>query len=91
MKKYRLEITIETRSITIIRTSNPKENTAFCRSCRLDVAVCEPASAALIFQVGEQFIKYLLQTAQIHFADENALCANSLAGYFKKEIRYIED
>lgn len=49
------------------------------------------ADAALIFNLDVQFLEELFQNNQIHNAAENAVCGNSLAGFSKKEIRYIED
>lgn len=87
----RTEITIETRSLTIIRTRRTKPNFVRCRNCRTRTATFTRTETAAIFKVDVSEIERLFQTNQIHFADDAALCGNSLAAYFKKEIRYIED
>jgi hypothetical protein len=90
-KKRRLEITVETHNLTIIRTSSEKENFVRCRKCEQSVLFWSPANAALIFQTTERQLEQLIGSGQIHFAAENAVCANSLARYFKRDIRFIED
>lgn len=90
-KKRRMEITIETHSLTIIRAVNGKLNSAFCEKCRVDVNVLSPAAAALIFRVSADFLETIFRSDRIHNVGENALCGDSLAGYFKQQVRFIED
>jgi len=90
-KRRRTEITIETRSLTIIRTRNAKANFVDCRICRANVATFALSHAALIFRVESFEIERLLQINQIHFADNSALCGNALAEFYQREIRYVED
>ncbi|MCY7345324.1 MAG: hypothetical protein LH614_03815 [Pyrinomonadaceae bacterium] len=87
----RTEITIETRSLTIIRSRNVKSGCVRCQNCQTLTAAFTPAHAVLIFRVDAAEIKRLFQINQIHFADDSALCGKSLADYFKQEIRYVED
>jgi len=82
-KKRRIEITIETHDLTIIRTPGGKPNFRFCRSCGENVNVFAPAHAAFIFRVEEKFLERLFQSNEIHAAHDAALCANSLIEYFK--------
>ncbi len=89
--RRRTEITIETHSLTIIRMRGGKTDSAFCEICRRDVQIFAPAHAALIFRVNAGFLETLFRSNQIHAVSENALCAASLADYFKQEIRYVED
>ncbi len=89
--KRRVEITIEKHSQTIIRIRNGRTNFQFCRTCGCDTMAFAFADAALIFNLDVQFLEELFQNNQIHNAAENAVCGNSLAGFSKKEIRYIED
>ena len=89
--KRRLEITIETHQLTIIRMRNGKSSFVYCRHCRTEVASLRHAHAALIFRVALPEIERLFQTNQIHLADDAALCGNSLAEFFNKEIHYVED
>lgn len=81
--KRRTEITIETHSLTIIKTRFVKSTSAYCENCQATVMAFAPAQAALIFRVGEQFMEELCLSKQIHRAGESALCGNSLVGYFK--------
>ena len=89
--KRRLEITIETHSLTIIRMRNGKTDQTFCENCLRDVHIFTPARAALIFRVTAEFLETLFHSNQIHTVGENAVCANSLADYFKQELRFVED
>jgi len=90
--KRQTEITIETHSLTIIRTRGAaKANFIYCRNCRMNVATFAQAQAVLIFRVAVPEIERLFQTNQIHLADNAALCGNSLAEFFNQEIRYVED
>ncbi|CAN5212062.1 hypothetical protein BH10ACI1_BH10ACI1_23220 [soil metagenome] len=90
--RRRTEITIETHSLTIIRMrSNARKQFVICQNCRTKTATFAEAHAALIFRVEPREIERLLQINQIHFADDSALCGNSLADFFKQEIRYVED
>jgi len=89
--KRKMEITIETHSLTIIRMRGGKNDSAFCEICRRDVQFFAPAHAALIFRVTAGFLETLCFSNQVHTIGENALCADSLADYFKQEIRYVED
>ena len=92
MKIRRTEITIETHSLTIIRMrSNAQKQFVVCQNCRTKTATFTEAQAALIFRVEASEIERLSQNNQIHFADDSALCGNSLADFFNREIRYVED
>ncbi len=91
INKRRTEITIETRSLTIIRIRGGAANSVFCETCRRDVQFFTPAQAVLIFRVNAQFLDALFRSNQIHAVGENAVCAASLAGYFKQELRFVED
>jgi len=89
--KRRTEITIETHSLTIIRIRGGKTNMAFCENCRRNAQFFTPAQAVLIFRVNAEFLDELLRSSEIHAVGKNAVCAASLAGYFKQEIRFVED
>lgn len=90
-RKKKLEITIETHSLTIIRIRCLHAEAFFCRDCRKNVQIFTPAQAALIFRVSPEILGGLLRAGLIHAAAENNLCAASLAAHFKQEIRFIED
>jgi hypothetical protein len=70
---------------------NGKPGFVYCRHCRADVSSFRHAHAALIFRVEPWELERLFQSNRIHYADDSALCGNSLAEYFKQEIRYVED
>lgn len=90
--RRRTEITIETHSLTIIKMrSNARKEIVICPHCRTKTLTFAEAHAALIFRVEAREIEHLSQINQIHFADDSALCGNSLADFFKQEIRYVED
>jgi len=87
-----MEITIETHSLTIIRTrGGAKASFVYCQNCHTKTATFALTHAALIFRVETQEIERLVQTNQIHFADDSALCGNALAEIYNQEIRYVED
>jgi hypothetical protein len=89
--KRRTEITIETHSLTIIRLRGAKTDYVYCRECRTQVAGFSAPHASLIFKVSASELERLCQNREIHFATSDALCARSLADYFKQEIRFVED
>jgi hypothetical protein len=91
ISKRHTEITIETHSLTIIRVRGDKSGLVYCRHCRENVATFRHAHAALIFRAELSEIERLSQINSIHTADDAALCGNSLAGFYSKEIHYVED
>lgn len=90
-KTKRTEITIETHSLTIIRTRGGIIDAAFCETCGRNVQIFTTAHAALIFGSEVEFIEALGYSNQIHAVAENVVCAASLADYFKQKIRFVED
>lgn len=91
-KTKRTEITIETHSLTIIRTRSGQEaNLVSCGNCGTNAASFRHAHAALIFHATAAELERLSRGKQIHYADNAELCANSLAAFFNREIRCIED
>ncbi len=90
-KKRRIEITIETRSVTIIRTGSSKTDLVNCRHCGMAVPVFTDANASLVFRIDTGTLALITGNGQVHPADDDHLCGNSLAAYFKQEIRYIEN
>ncbi len=82
-KTRRRVITIETHSLTIIKTRDDKSGFNFCQNCGENVSVFARAQAAFMFRVRGQFLEQLLETKQIHEVNKTALCGNSLINYFK--------
>lgn len=89
--RRRTEITIETHSLTIIRTRGGNIEAAFCETCGRNVQIFPAPHAALIFRVDAQVLATLLHSNQIHTVAENQVCATSLANYFDRKIRFVED
>lgn len=90
--KRQTQITIETHSLTIIKTRfGSKLDSVYCRRCQANVATFRHAHAALIFRTAPSELEWLSQADSIHTAEDTALCGNSLAVFFNQEIRYVED
>lgn len=81
--RRRTEITIETRSITIIRT-NGAHHSAHCRHCLQTVAAFAPEQIAAALRLDLTEICRRVQTEQIHLVSSERgtalICGNSLAG-----------
>lgn len=90
-KKRRTEITIETRSVTIIRTGNSQADLVECATCGIAVPVFSAVNASLVFRIDAGKLALIAANGQVHSVDETRLCGHSLAAFFKQEIRYIED
>lgn len=82
-KKRRLEITIETRSLTIIRLRGGNTGSGFCPECAQTVSVFTRSQASQIFEAPESLLENLFHSQNIHAADGASLCGNSLVNYFK--------
>lgn len=91
IKKKRTEITVETHTVTIIRALNAGHNIARCDVCSEDVMALPDQYAALIFRVNESELELFASSGDIHRAQNQGLCGNSLGTFFEQEIRYIED
>ena len=91
IKKRRTEITVETRTVTIIRTRNADTHTVFCVTCNTEVTALPLQYAALIFRVNESELELFVGSGDIHTAENTNLCGNSLANFFKQEVKFIED
>ena len=85
--RKRTEITIETRSVTIIRSSNAPAPPVYCPHCQAQVAVFGAAQAAQILGAEASKIERLLQLGLIHRAGELAFCGPSLTAHWQQEIR----
>jgi len=80
--KRRTEITIETHTVTIIRTRGKAY--VFCEICQAEAEVFSPPQIASVFRLDLAEIKKLFQNNQIHFVGATEmLCGNSLADYFE--------
>lgn len=86
----RTEITIETHSVTIIRSGRGSAETVFCELCRSEVRPFRDDHAAIVFSSSAEAINDLARTDRIH-STRHGICGLSLAKHFKRDIRFIED
>ena len=90
-KHRRTEITIETRSVTIIRTSN-RNDLVECVHCGGAVLSFSATNASLVFGIDPVELHRASLSGGIHAtAADSSLCGRSLASYLKRVILYIED
>ena len=82
----RTEITIETHTTTVIRTTSGRLGTAFCRTCGMDTADLSTTNAASILQVGQDELELFTRTGDLHLTENGGLCGNSLAAYRAHDI-----
>ena len=87
--RRRTEITIETRSITIIRTSN-RNDLVDCVHCGGAVLTFSATNASLVFGIDPAELSLASLSGAVH-AVGSSLCGRSLAAYLKRDVRYIED
>ena len=85
--KRRTEITIETRSITIIRT-NGAHHSAHCQHCRQTVAAFAPEQIAEALQLDLTEICRRVAMKHIHLTNNGRgtalICGNSLGNEINK-------
>lgn len=89
--RKRTEITVETHSITTIRTSAGSFDLVECSQCSREVRRISHAAASAIFSVTHEDIGRLAELGAFHLLDEESLCSLSLIGYFAADVRFIED
>ena len=82
MRKRRTEITIETRKLTIIRTSVRKSDLIGCPLCRRNVSPFSKASALAIFGLKARDLEDLTSSGKVHWAGNSDLCGDSISKYF---------
>ena len=82
MKKRRTEITIETRTVTVVRTRNAP--LIYCEICREEVQFFSPPQVISVFSLKADEIKRLFLADEIHcVALTEMMCGNSIAEYFR--------
>lgn len=78
----RMEITIETERLLVIRRSGAKNTRVFCPLCRDDSEMLTTDEAALIANTGSRAIFALIEQEQVHFAETERglllVCGSSL-------------
>ncbi len=82
MRKRRTEITIETRKLTIVRTSVRKSELTRCPHCGSNVSTMSEKSALAIFGLNARDLEDLTNSGRLHHASDEELCGESLSGYF---------
>jgi hypothetical protein len=87
--KRRTQITIETHSITIIRT-NGKSPTTFCDCCQTNVAVFAPEQIAAFLRLTLTEVCRRIETNELHLIDTQRrialICGGSLNNTTKTEF-----
>jgi len=77
------EITIETHSITIIRT-NSRSNSAHCEHCGKTVTAFAPKQIAAFLQIDVAEVCHRVETKKIHLINDGEsaamICGTSLEG-----------
>jgi hypothetical protein len=84
----RTEITIETHSVTIVRSG--RGTAVYCEKCGTEVRPFQDDHAAIVFASRAETIDDLVRTGRVH-STRHGLCGLSLAKYFGRDIRFIED
>ena len=65
-EKRRIEISIETREIKIIRIRGAAGNTAYCPQCKTEKRYFTPAEIAGIFQIANDEFVRRIESGEIH-------------------------
>jgi len=93
LNKQRLEITIETHNVTIIRTGG-KSLSVFCHRCQSNQTVFAPAQVASFFRLTVEEVCSLVETDEFHaidFGRDAALiCAGSLKNLKNNVFPHLE-
>ena len=87
MRRRRTEITIETRKLTIIRTSASQHDLAGCQQCGGNVSTIQDRHA-IALGLDEGRIFELTQTGAIHRVSNGSLCGSSLAAYYSDQVEH---
>lgn len=80
--KRRTEITIESRKLTIIRTSVRESDLVGCQYCGINVSTMPDKYATIVFGLDADHITELTSTGGLHRVVNGSLCGISLAVYF---------
>ena len=90
-QRRRTEITIETRKITIVRTSVRRSDMIDCIHCGSHVPTMSEVHAAMVLGLDVGEMAGIAREGGIHRAGNGSLCGSSLAAYCGHEVRFIED
>lgn len=89
--RKRTEITVETHSVTTIRTIAGSIDLVECVQCGRDVRRLSDVAASVIFGVEPAEIERLADANDIHRIAETDVCGLSLVIHFGSDIRFIEN
>lgn len=86
-KKRRTEITIETHSITIIRT-NDQRFSSFCERCDKTVSAFSPEQLAMFMRLDLNEICRRIESGELHLTETGRTVALVCGNSEKKEIQF---
>ena len=89
--RHRTEITIETQSVTTIRTSGSHRLADYCDTCSSSVTPLTVSQVAAALGQTTADVDNLCQQGLIHLIANSDVCGNSLAAHFGRDIKLIED
>lgn len=86
--KRRMEITMETHEITIVRFGQRPTTTIFCEVCQADIPHLSVTQASAVLSLSKAEISRLIENKQIHLTEnadgDEQLCGNSLSALTKE-------
>lgn len=85
--KRRTEITIETHSITIIRTSDQRFS-AFCERCKKTVSAFTPEQLAVFMRLDLNEICRRIESGELHLTESGRTVALVCGNSEKREIQF---
>ena len=86
LSRRKTQITIETHTTTVIRSTGDALQTAFCAACMDTVADLSPADAAAILQIGQSELDLFRSTGELHTTEAGGLCGKALVDHSRREI-----
>lgn len=89
--KRRTEISIETHSVTVIRTSRNGGGLVHCSTCGRGVRQLTRHQASVVFGVNSETVDRLAADLAVHQTDESQLCGMSLIEHFGGDVRFVTE
>ncbi len=89
--RSRTEITIETHSITTIKTRGASGKLSHCDICLRSTQPLEKQILIGDFGRGVRSVERLLSDGSIHKLSNGEICSNSLAVYLDSDIRRLDN
>jgi hypothetical protein len=87
----RTQITIETHTTTVIRTTEGSVGLAYCEACEREVAALPLVHAAAIFDTEVSELELFHESGDLHATASGGLCSLSLAAHFRRDISFTDD